>query len=186
MRALLALSPLLLAAAQATTQRHDSDAPVNFGADHIELADKANRATLTGNVVVTQAEMTLTSARMTIAYTGTVSGGHPEAQRVDAQGDVVVKRPDQTATSRFAIYDVPRHVITMLGGVVLHQGTNVVNGSRLTLNTDTGRAVVDGSAVASSGPAGVASPAPGGRVTGTFSVPKRDDQPAASATPAAK
>lgn len=172
--ALLALS---LAAPLAAQQRHDSNAPISFGADHIELADKANRATLTGHVAVTQAEMTLTSDRMTIAYTGQVVGGSPQASRVDAAGNVLVKRPNQTATSRFAVYDLNARVITMLGAVTLHQDTNTVNGSRLTLNLDTGRAVIDGSAVAGARPGGAAGvtpqAAPGGRVTGVFSVPQR-------------
>ena len=34
----------------AAQSRHDSNAPINFGADHIELQDKANRALLSGNV----------------------------------------------------------------------------------------------------------------------------------------
>ena len=178
MRALLLpVPPILLALASpvAAQSRHDSNAPMNFGADHIELQDKANRGVLTGNVVVTQAEMTLTAQRMTVAYTGKVADGHPQISRVDAAGNVVVKRPDQTATGRFGVYDIDRHLVTMLGGVTLNQGANTVNGSRLTMNLDTGRAVVDGSAVAGGGGApGATQAAPGGRVTGTFSVPKRD------------
>lgn len=174
--------PLLLlavatppAAPSAAQSRHDSNAPINFGADHIELQDKANRAVLTGNVAVTQAEMTLDAQRMTIAYVGQIVDGHPQATRVDAAGNVVVKRPDQRATGRFGVYDLNRHLITMLGGVTLYQGTNVVSGSRLTLDLDTGRAVIDGSSVAGGGGLpGTTEAAPGGRVTGTFSVPKRD------------
>lgn len=179
MRALVPL--LLLVPTVASAQsRHDSTAPINFGADHIELQDKANRAVLTGNVAVRQAEMDLTAARMTVAYTGQVVNGSPQVSRLDAAGDVVVRRPDQTATSRFAVYDLNRRVITMLGAVTLHQNGNTVNGARLSLNLDTGRAVIDGAGVPSGGggAAGATRTAPGGRVTGTFSVPKRDATPA--------
>jgi lipopolysaccharide export system protein LptA len=178
MRAILPLLILFAAPAAAQT-RHNSTAPIDFGADHIELQDKAARAVLSGNVSVRQAEMTLNAQRMTVAYTGQVVEGNPQVSRLDASGGVTVTRPDQSARSQYAIYDLNRRVITMLGGVRLNQGGNTVNGGRLTLNLDTGRAVIDGSGVASGGGAAGTTPgaggtAPSGRVTGTFSVPKRN------------
>ena len=172
MRAVLTL--LLLAAPVGAQTRHNSEAPINFGADHIELQDKANRAVLAGNVSVRQAGMTLNAARMTVAYTGQVVNGSPQVSRLDASGGVTVTRPDQTARSQYGIYDLNRRVITMLGAVSLTQGGNTVNGGRLTINLDTGRAVIDGSSVGSAGAAGGAVQSKGGRVTGTFSVPKRN------------
>jgi lipopolysaccharide export system protein LptA len=176
MRALLATSLILCAGAAAAQSGHNSNAPINFGADHIELQDKANRAVLSGNVSVKQAEMTLNAARMTVAYTGQVVDGNPQVSRLDAAGGVVVTRPDQSARGQYAIYDLNRRVVTMLGAVSLTQAGNTVNGGRLTINLDTGRAVIDGSSVASSTatPGGGAVQQSGGRVTGTFSVPKRD------------
>jgi lipopolysaccharide export system protein LptA len=170
MRALLAL--LLLAGPSFAQTRHNTNAPIDFSANAIELQDKANRALLTGNVQVRQAEMTLNAARMTVAYTGQVIGGNPQVSRLDASGGVTVRRPDQTARASYAIYDLNRRVITMLGAVSLTQGANTVNGGRLTINLDSGRAVIDGSSVGSSG-AG-ATTTRGGRVTGTFSVPNRN------------
>lgn len=152
--------------------RHDRDAPIDVGADHIELQDKANRAILSGNVRVTQAEMTLNAARVTVAYTGQVTDGSPEVSRLDAAGGVTVSRPDQRARSNYAIYDINSRMITMIGAVNLVQGDNVVNGGRLTLNLDTGKAVIDGSSVSGS-PAGAGTTTTSGRVTGRFSVPKR-------------
>jgi lipopolysaccharide export system protein LptA len=177
MRTPLLAVALLAAAPLAAQTAHNSNAPIDFGADHIELQDKANRGVLSGNVSVRQAEMTLNSARMTVSYTGQVVGGSPQVSRIDASGGVTVRRPDQTAKSQYAIYDLNRRVITMLGAVTLTQGGNTVNGGRLTINLDTGRAVVDGNSVrGSSGaaPGSTTTTAPSGRVTGTFSVPKRD------------
>ena len=177
MRTALPLFLLAAAAAGAAAQgRHDAAAPIDFGADHIELQDKANRAVLSGSVAVKQAEMTLNAQRMTVSYTGQVIGGNPQVSRLDAAGGVTVHRPDQTARSQYAVYDLNRRVITMVGGVQLDQGGNTVHGGRLTINLDSGRAVIDGSGVASGGAGvpGTTAAAPGGRVTGTFSVPKRD------------
>ncbi len=175
MRASLFLA-LLISAPLAAQTAHNSNAPIDFGADNIELQDKANRAVLSGSVSVKQAEMTLNAARMTVSYTGQVVGGNPQVSRLDASGGVTVRRPDQTAKSQYAIYDLNRRVITMLGAVTLVQGGNTVNGGRLTINLDTGRAVIDGSSVRGSAgaAAGSTTTAPSGRVTGTFSVPKRN------------
>ncbi|SOB79894.1 lipopolysaccharide export system protein LptA [Sphingomonas guangdongensis] len=177
MTARLATLLMLAIAAPALAQtRHNTSAPIDFNAGYIELQDRANRAILSGDVNVRQAEMTLTAQRMTVNYTGQVVDGSPQVSRLDASGGVTVTRPDQRARSQYAIYDLNRRVITMLGGVSLAQGSNVVNGGRLTINLDTGRATIDGSAVGGTvrAPDGGSVTTQGGRVTGRFSVPKRD------------
>jgi lipopolysaccharide export system protein LptA len=173
---LLVAAPLgLLAAHAALGQvRHDSNAPIDFSAQSIELQDRANRAILTGGVTIRQATMTLTANRVTVAYTGQVTSGSPQASRLDAAGGVTVTRPDQTAKSNFAVYDVNRRVVTMIGNVSLTQGTNRLSGGRLSIDLDTGRATIDGSGVASSSGSAGGVTQQGGRVSGTFSVPKRD------------
>ena len=185
--ALLPMTCALLLAASvsaAAQQRHDSSAPIDIAAEHGELQVRANRALLSGNVRIQQAEMTLTAARVTATYTGQISDGAPEISRIDATGGVTVTRPGQSARAQYGIYDINRRVITMIGGVTLHQGANTISGGRLTIDLDTGRATIDGSGVAgggSSGQPGMQSM--GGRVTGRFSVPKRST-PSAPATPA--
>jgi lipopolysaccharide export system protein LptA len=178
-----ALSPLALAMALAVPSsamaqtRHDSNAPIDFSSDHIELQDRASRALLTGNVRITQAEMTLTAARMTVTYTGSVQDGQPQATRLDASGGVTVNRPDQSARSQYAVYDINKRVITMVGSVTLRQGTNNVTGGRLLIDLDTGRATIDGSGVSGGGrPGAPGVQNQGGRVTGRFTVPRRNGQ----------
>jgi lipopolysaccharide export system protein LptA len=184
--ALLALAlPLTLASGSAAAQtRHDSNAPIDFGARSIELQDRANRVLLSGDVSVKQAEMTLTASRMTLAYTGQITEGSPEVSRIDASGGVTVTRPDQSARSQYAVYDINRRVITMVGSVTLRQGTNNVSGGRLTIDLDTGRATIDGSGVSGGGrPGQPGVQSQGGRVTGRFSVPKRASSGTATPTP---
>jgi lipopolysaccharide export system protein LptA len=160
------------AVAQSSAPKHDSTAPFDFSADQGELQDKAGRGILTGHVVIKQAEMTLTADRVVLTYTGKVSAGSPEVSRVDATGSVVVTRPNQVAKSQYGVYDVSKHLIIMLGAVTLNQGANTVNGNRLTLNLDTNKAVVDGSGVSSAVPGAQTK---GGRVSGRFLAPKRDN-----------
>lgn len=174
----IGLALALAAAAPAFAQtRHNSSAPIDFASDRIELQDRANRVLLTGNVKITQAEMTLTAARMTVAYTGQITNGSPQVSRLDASGGVTVARPDQTARSQYAVYDLNRRVITMVGGVTLRQGANNVSGGRLSIDLDTGRATIDGSGVrGGTTPDQPGVQTQGGRVTGRFSVPKREGQ----------
>lgn len=176
MRIILPLLAFTLAGGALAQQRHDSTAPIDFDAGHIELQDKQGRAILSGGVTVRQAEMTLTAARMTIAYSGqAVNGASPKASRIDASGGVTVVRPDQRATGSYGVYDLNRRTVIMLGGVSLTQGANTVHGARLTINLDTGHATIDGGGGVTNGASG-ATGTSGGRVTGTFSVPKRTGQ----------
>lgn len=177
---------LALAAAAATTaalaqsqqqgvsalKGHNSNAPVDVTADRIEVQDRADRAIFAGNVHATQAEMTLETERLTVAYSnkpgaggGSAAGG-VQIHRLDAAGGVVVRSPSETAKGDFGIYDLDRKLITLIGNVQLTQRNNIVNGQRLVINLDSGRAVVDG------GPPGVNSS--GGRVTGHFTVPQKN------------
>lgn len=147
---------------------HDSNAPVNFAADRIEVQDRADRVVVSGNVNVTQAGLTLNAARMTVAYRNT---GSVEIDRIDASGNVVVTRGNETARGNVAIYDLNRRLITMLGDVQLAQGSNRLAGGRLVIDLNTGRSTVDGRASPGSGVPG--STTTGGRVSGTFTVPQR-------------
>lgn len=171
----VALGCALAAPAHAQTA-HNSNAPIDFAAEHIELQDRADRVILTGNVNIRQANLTLTAARMTVTYTGDILNGAPQVSRLDAGGGVTVTRPDQRARSQYAVYDLNRRVITMLGGVTLTQGSNTVRGGRLSIDLDSGRASIDGSGVSG----GTGAPGDvqqrGGRVTGRFSVPQRQQQ----------
>ena len=149
---------------------HNTNAPVDVSAQRIEVQDRADRAVFVGAVHATQADLQLDTDRLTVAYSSkptAAAGNGPGVQihRLDAAGGVVVRSPSETAKGDFGIYDIDRRLITVLGNVQLNQGSNQVNGSRLVIDLDSGRAVIDG------GPPGVNSS--GGRVTGHFTVPQR-------------
>jgi lipopolysaccharide export system protein LptA len=154
---------------------HNAKAPVDFDADRIEVQDRSDRVILAGNVKVRQAGLTLDTSRLTVAYTR--GGGNVDVERLDAAGGVVVRSGTDVARGNFAIYDLNRRLITMVGGVELNQNGNIVRGGRLLIDLTSGRAVVDGSGVGGStapGPPGTVQPSPGGRVSGSFTVTKKD------------
>lgn len=149
---------------------HNSNAPVDYAADRIELQDRQNRVVLSGNVDITQGGLRLRAARTTVAYSDAAS---LSIQRIDATGGVVVTRGDETARGDVAIYDFNRRIITMVGNVALRRGSDTLNGGRLVIDLASGVSSVDGRGGGSSSAAGT-STGSGGRVSGTFSVPKRD------------
>jgi lipopolysaccharide export system protein LptA len=165
----LSLSPASFSARAQAMKGHDSNAPVNFTADRIEVQDRADRVVVTGNVVVDQAGLHLTAARMTVAYT---RAGDVQIDRIDASGNVVVTRTDQTARGNVAIYDLDKRLITMLGNVALTQGSNRLTGGRLVMDLNSGRSTVDGKSTGAPG----ASTSSSGRVSGTFTVPQRTNK----------
>lgn len=142
---------------------HDSNAPVDVTADRIEVQDRADRAVFAGNVKARQGSLTLDTARLTLAYT---SGPGIQIRRLDASGGVVVTSPSEVARGNFAVYDLDRKLITLVGDVRLARNGSTINGSRLLIDLNSGRAVIDG------GAPGVGQS--GGRVTGHFAVPQRD------------
>lgn len=149
---------------------HNSSAPVDFAANSIEVQDRADRVVLEGNVRVTQAGLTVTAPRMTVAYTR--SGG-TDVNRLDATGGVTVVKGDETAKGNVAIYDLDKRLITMVGNVELRQRGNNLRGGRLVIDLNSGRATVDGRGAARGPDGNPVQGGTGGRVTGTFTVPER-------------
>jgi lipopolysaccharide export system protein LptA len=142
---------------------HDSNAPVNYAADRIELQDKQKRVVLSGNVDITQGDLRLRAARTTVAYTQNDS---LKIQRMDATGGVFVTRGSESARGDVAVYDFNRRIITMVGNVRLNRanGDNL-NGARMVIDLSSGVSSVNG---------GTRSGGSGGRVSGTFAVPKNN------------
>ena len=139
---------------------HNSNAPVNFDADALDLLDQQNRLVLSGNVVIRQDRLTLRTARATVDYT---NNGSLDIQRLTATGGVTVNRGGETVSGDVGIYDFNRRIITLSGNVKVSRGSDRLQGGRLVIDLNSGVSSVDS---APNAPANR-----GGRVSGTFSVP---------------
>lgn len=171
--AALTLTALGVTAQAQLMRGHDSNAPVNFSADRIEVQDRADRVLVSGNVHVTQSDLTLDSARMTVAYR---NAGGIQIDRIDAAGNVRIVRRGDTARGDVAIYDLNAKIITLLGNVELMQQGNRLTGGRLVMDLNSGRSTVDGRAAAGAGGTTGTTGTTGGRVSGTFTVPQRESR----------
>ena len=174
--ALLLAVPAVLSAVPVSAQtsalaKHNTDAPVDFDADHVEVRDNDQQALLTGSVRVTQGTLTLNADQVKMFYRR-APGRQPEIQRMDAQGNVKLTSPSERASGSYGIYDVTQRIITLSGDVVLTRGESVLRGQRLSIDLDSGRSTLDSASGSTSGSKAVA-PASGGRVSGHFVVPPR-------------
>ena len=166
----LALVSAASASAQSALRGHNSDAPITIDAATLDLNDPSGRAAWSGNVRITQGDMTLTADTVTALYVRGKKSGDPQIDRIDAQNNVRLVTPSETATGHYGIYDTVRRTITLVGAVTLTHGDSVLHGQRLAIDLDSGKSRLDG---AGTSPTTPGSPAAPGRVTGRFVVPPR-------------
>lgn len=142
------------------------DQPIQIEAASLEMRDKKKEATFSGNVKVVQGDTTMTSKTLVVFYDSAGSGapapaastkaakapmqaaapgpgGSSSIRRLEARGSVVVTQKDQVVTGETAVFDTKTNLITMLGGIVLTQGKNVLRGDRLMVDITTGVSKVE-------------------------------------------
>src|SRR3546814_12437690 len=68
---------------------HNTNAPVDVAADRIEVQDRADRAIFSGDVIARQGDMTLSAARLTVAYS---DAGGIQIDRLTASGGVLRRK----------------------------------------------------------------------------------------------
>lgn len=146
---------------------HNTDAPIDVDARAIDVLDQNGKAIWTGDVRIVQGDMKLNADTVTVFYDRLKTGGALAIKRLDAQDNVRLITPTETASGRYGVYDVTQKTITLVGGVTLTRGESVLHGQRLTMDLDSGRSKLDGAGT----PA--AAGTPGGRVSGRFVVPPR-------------
>lgn len=150
---------------------HDSDKPVDYAADRIEVQDKAKRVLLTGNVDIKQQDLRMKAARTIVAYANQGGdNGDIKIQRIDATGNVEINQGTDRVWGDLATYDFGRRVITVVGHVRLQNARGSGKGERLVIDLDRHISNFVG---ASSGSTGGGS-GESGRVTGSFTVAKRN------------
>jgi lipopolysaccharide export system protein LptA len=152
-------------AMQGFTQNRDQ--PIQIESNSLEMRDKKKEATFSGNVKVVQGDTTMTSKTLVVFYEQSQAagaapaagssktaapaknappmqsatpgpGGASSIKKLEAHGNVVVTQKDQVVTGETAVFDTKTNLITMLGGVVLTQGKNVLRGDRLLVDMTTG------------------------------------------------
>lgn len=135
------------------------DEPVQIEAASLEVRDKENIATFTGNVHVIQGDTDLRTKKLVVFYESQEAGkggmkaaqpgpsGASQIKRLEALGSVFVTQKDQTATGDNGVYDMKTNKITLTGNVVVTQGRSVLRGERLIVDRVTGVSHMEGGRV---------------------------------------
>lgn len=155
-----AIAAGLFAAAAAHAQGfdlgiHDSGAPISVTADSFTGDFETKVGTYTGNVIVSQGNFKLHAAQVTVV----VAKSKPN--RIVASGHVVFDAPSGTASGDKGVYDLGPRTITLSGDVLLTKGKDVMRGTMLVVDLDSGKATLSAKGMA------------GGRVQGLFTPPAR-------------
>lgn len=123
----------------------DPNEPVEIEADKLEVEDKKQTATFIGNVVAVQGATRLRADRLKATYAPGKDGERTQVRQIIATGRVhVLSKDDQSADGDWARYDVMKRTIVMGDKVVLRQGQNVIRGTKLTIDLNSGRSRVSG------------------------------------------
>jgi len=121
-------------ATQSTMSKCDSKAPLNVTSDAFEGDLETKVGIYTGNVIVIQAVCRLRADKVNVK----IVSGKPD--EITADGNVVFATPSGTATGDHGVYELEKDppTITLTGKVVLTKEKNVMRGTVLVVNTDSG------------------------------------------------
>jgi lipopolysaccharide export system protein LptA len=136
--------------ALAQSRPNTSDQPVGFGSDDFALTNTS--VSLRGRAEITQGQARLRADAIDGALDATGA-----LTTIEATGDVYYVTPTETIRGDRAVYTVANATVVVTGDVILRQGQNVLTGSRLSYNVDTGQARIEGGGGQN-----------GGRVRGVF------------------
>ncbi len=135
----LAVFPATFAWAQTNIGAdHDASQPIEITADSLEIHRDQSIAIFRGNVDAVQGELHLRARVLTVHYYE--DGAGPEGasiSRIEAEGDVFVSSPGETAQGKTGVYNVEDSTINLDGSVVLTRGENVIRGDHLVMNLET-------------------------------------------------
>ena len=166
---------------QAQGLPQNSDLPIEITADNLEVLQNQKIATFTGNVDAVQGDMVLSADRLRVYYGGDDVNAAPgpagtgSIRRIEADGNVLMSSPRETAQGDAGVYDVSASQVTLDGAVVLTRGDNVIRGQRLEVDLASGRSRVFAAVPSTEGGT------PPQRVRALF-TPEKSAQPGAGPT----
>ena len=163
---IIVFSTTITNAQESALKDHNVENPVDISADRLEVKQKENIAFFTGNVVVTQSDMSLISDRITVFYEEDREENNSSSiSRLDASGNVTLTSPTENIRSTWGVYDFEERIITLGGKVEFNNAEGQLTSPRLQINLSTGQITMDGGRVEGNG---------SGRVSGQFTPPESE------------
>lgn len=120
--------------------RQDTSQPVEVTADNLAVDQNDGTAVFTGNVLIGQGQMRLSAPKVQVYYNK--SGDRIE--RMSASGGVTLVSGEDAAEAREADYNIDTGMIEMQGEVLLVQKSSALTAERMTVDTKSGTARMQG------------------------------------------
>ena len=131
-----------------------SDGPIDITADELEVQNKTCVSTWKGKAEALQGEARLRADLIRAHFQpkpgsggGSGTGACGDLIRMEAEGSVYyVTAKDQRARGDHGVYDASNDTVVLTGDVVAVQDQNVLRGTRMVFNTQTGEGHLTGGA----------------------------------------
>jgi len=138
------LSPLAVLAQGAQVAfgsvKQDASLPVEVTSDNLSVDQNDGTAIFTGNVLIGQGEMRLSAPKVLVVY----HESENRIERMQASGGVTLVSGPDAAEAEQADYSIDTGQIVMRGNVLLVQGRSAITAERMTVDTKSGTARMDG------------------------------------------
>lgn len=115
--------------------------PVEITAKELEFDYPKRTLTYRGNVVVSQADLKLTSDTLRVILN---EEAREVIREVTAEGKVRIEQGQRVATGGRAVFDQAKRTLVLSEDPVLREGVNEVAGEKITVYLDEQRSVVEG------------------------------------------
>jgi lipopolysaccharide export system protein LptA len=128
----------------------DKSKPIEIIADTLTVDQDKDIALFTGDVEAVQGDMTMTSDLLRVFYSQAADAAAPAGgtdqsiRRIEAEGNVHLASPNDTAEGDRGVYDVPEAKVRLDGNVILTRGDSVVKGDSLEMDLNTNISTVRG------------------------------------------
>lgn len=114
--------------------------PIEITANELLVYKKLNQVIFIGNVKAVQKNITLFSDKMVIIYKSNDGTKQNEKiEKVDAEGNVKIITPNETATSKYATFEADNGIFKLFDEVKLLQQGSELFGDMFIYDTKTGK-----------------------------------------------
>jgi lipopolysaccharide export system protein LptA len=138
---LLAASLFLIAATSGNARPgKNSREPLVITSNRMHAEKLGDKVTFTEKVTLKQEGLTLTSDVMTVYY----DAGSKDIRKVEAHGNVAVRKDGRVAHSNDALYSKEEDTIVLTGDANIIENENKIDGEKITLFMADDRSIIEG------------------------------------------
>ena len=120
--------------------KSDSSLPVEITSDSLTVDQAASTALFTGDAVVIQGDLKLSSKTLFVEY----SQEDKAVQTITADGQVLLVNPTDAIEADHAVYTVATGLVVLTGKVLMTQGQSAISAQSMVIDLTTGLGKMEG------------------------------------------